>query len=114
MFAIAAEIRSSKMCEYFELTRMDEVQIWIMIICRSRILAIIVALKGSIKLLRDPMCTDAVLVSWMGMSSQTVAVEGAVTEEIYAATEILFVSNFIFIPFGILIIGEKRRCIFLL
>jgi len=81
-------------------------------ICRS--LAIIVILKGSIKFLLEPTCADAALASWMGMPSQTVAVEGAFTEEICAATEILFVSNFICIPLGVLIMGEERRCISLL
>jgi len=77
-------------------------------------LAIIVVLKGSVLFLLEPTRADAALVSWMGMPSQTVAVEGAVTEEICAATELLFVSNLIFSPLGVLVRGDERRCIFLL
>ena len=93
---------------------MDEVRIWRMIICRTRILAIIVILKGSVLFLLETTCADAALVSWMGMPSHAIAVEGAVTEEICAATELHFVSNLIFITLRVLIICEERRCISLL
>ena len=48
------------------------------------------------------------------MSSQTIAMEGAVADEICTATELLLVDNLIFAPFGVLIVGEERRCISLL
>lgn len=40
--------------------------------------------------------------------------ESAVTKEICALIEIVFISNLIFTPVGVLIVGYERRCIFLL